>query len=186
MYSKPLATLRKSAPDRRSDSSMNSDQDGDRVSSSCCEFRFVVIIIISITIISIIVILIISILTTTIIIIIIIIIVIIIIIMRPTEMWPSLDVHMVSAERARVGAAALLSLPGPGLRPISLLRLSLLRLLDSSFPGNSLCALMSRHRLNRYLAQWVPSLFLAGSSRTCLNHAVLRCKFPWRTRYPLS
>ena len=42
------------------------------------------------------------------------------------------------------------------------------------------------HWLNGYFAQWVPSLFLAGSFGSCLNHAVLKCTFPWRTRYPLS
>ena len=62
----------------------------------------------------------------------------------------------------------------------------------------------SRHRLNWYLAQRVPSLVLAGASRNrlklCsseiydfsstsrsgLNHTVLKCIFPWRTRYPLG
>ena len=43
-----------------------------------------------------------------------------------------------------------------------------------------------RHRLNGYLAQRVPSLFLASSFRMCLNCAVLKGMFPWRTRYPLS
>ena len=31
-----------------------------------------------------------------------------------------------------------------------------------------------RHRLNRYLAQQVPSCFLVSSFRTCLNYAVLQ------------
>ena len=44
----------------------------------------------------------------------------------------------------------------------------------------------SRRRLNGYLAQRVPSLFLASSFRKCLNLAVLKRMFPWRTRYPLS
>ena len=43
-----------------------------------------------------------------------------------------------------------------------------------------------RHRLNGYLAQRVPSLFLAGSFRMCLNCGVLKGMFPWRTRHPLS
>ena len=50
-------------------------------------------------------------------------------------------------------------------------------------------ALMSRadlHRQNRYLAQRVPSLFLAISFRMCLNCEALKGMFPWRTRYPLS
>ena len=40
--------------------------------------------------------------------------------------------------------------------------------------------------VNGYLAQRVPSLVLAGSSRHCLNCAVLTGIFPWRTRHPLS
>ena len=48
------------------------------------------------------------------------------------------------------------------------------------------CIIISRHWLNGYFAQWVPSPSLAGSSRRCLNHAVLKCTFPWRARYPLS
>ena len=43
-----------------------------------------------------------------------------------------------------------------------------------------------RDRLNGYSAQRVPSLFLASSFRNCSNSAVLKCMFPWRTRYPLS
>ena len=46
-----------------------------------------------------------------------------------------------------------------------------------------------RHRLNGYLdlAQRIPSLsFIASSSRSCLDSAVLKGMFPWRTRYPLS
>ena len=43
-----------------------------------------------------------------------------------------------------------------------------------------------RHQLNGFLAQWVPSLFLASSFRKCLNCAVLKCMFPWMSRYPLS
>ena len=39
---------------------------------------------------------------------------------------------------------------------------------------------------NGYLAQRVPSLYLASGSRICLNYAALGCMFPWRTRYPLS
>ena len=35
----------------------------------------------------------------------------------------------------------------------------------------------SRHRLNGYLDQWVPSLFLAGSSGNCSHHAVLKRMF---------
>ena len=42
------------------------------------------------------------------------------------------------------------------------------------------------HRLNGYLAQRVPSIFLASSSRIYLNDAVLKCSLPWRARYPLS
>ena len=43
------------------------------------------------------------------------------------------------------------------------------------------------HRLNGYLAQRVPSLFLLASSfRNCLNCAVLKCMFACRIRYPLS
>ena len=43
-----------------------------------------------------------------------------------------------------------------------------------------------RKRLNGYLAQRVPSIFLAGSFRTCFNRAVPESMFPWRARYPLS
>ena len=45
-----------------------------------------------------------------------------------------------------------------------------------------------RHRLNGYVAQRVPCLFLASSFklRNCLDSAVLKCMFAWRTRYPLS
>ena len=41
----------------------------------------------------------------------------------------------------------------------------------------------TRHRLNAYLAQRVPIyfLFIASSSRTCLDYAVLTCMFHWRT-----
>ena len=45
---------------------------------------------------------------------------------------------------------------------------------------------LPRHRLNGYLAQSVPSLFLAGSFQTCLNREALKGMLPWRTRYPLS
>ena len=38
-----------------------------------------------------------------------------------------------------------------------------------------------RHRLNGYLAQRVPSLFLANSFRTCLDCEVFKGMFPWRT-----
>ena len=41
------------------------------------------------------------------------------------------------------------------------------------------------HRPNGYLAQRVPSLSLASSSRSRLNGAVLKCMLPWRTRHPL-
>ena len=44
----------------------------------------------------------------------------------------------------------------------------------------------ARHRLNGYLAQRVPSIFLASSFRMCLNHGVLKGMFPWRTRWPLG
>ena len=37
----------------------------------------------------------------------------------------------------------------------------------------------SRHRLNGYLAQRVPSICPTSSSRTCLNCAVLTGMFPW-------
>ena len=47
-------------------------------------------------------------------------------------------------------------------------------------------SMLNRHRLNGYLAQRVPSLFLASSFRMCLNCEVLKGMFPWRTRYPLS
>ena len=43
-----------------------------------------------------------------------------------------------------------------------------------------------RHRPNGYLAQRVPSLFLAGGVRSCLNRAVLKGMFAWKARYPLS
>ena len=52
--------------------------------------------------------------------------------------------------------------------------------------GCDVLALQDRHRLNGYLAQRVPSLLLASSSRKCFNCAALKCMFPWRTRYPLS
>ena len=50
----------------------------------------------------------------------------------------------------------------------------------------TLDVLSSRHRLNEYLAQGVPSLFLASSFRMCLTRGVLPGMFPWRTRYLLS
>ena len=31
-----------------------------------------------------------------------------------------------------------------------------------------------------------PCLFPAGSSRKCLDYAVLKCMFPWTSRYPLG
>ena len=43
-----------------------------------------------------------------------------------------------------------------------------------------------RHRLDGYSGHRVSSLFLAGRSRNCLKHAVLKGVFPWRTRYPLK
>ena len=43
-----------------------------------------------------------------------------------------------------------------------------------------------RRWLNGDLAQRVRSLFLASSFRMCLNCAVLKGMFPWRTRYPFS
>ena len=42
------------------------------------------------------------------------------------------------------------------------------------------------HRLNGYLAQRVPSPFLASSFTTCLICEALKGMFPWRIRYPLS
>ena len=45
---------------------------------------------------------------------------------------------------------------------------------------------ISRHRLTGYLAQRVPSLFLASSFRMSLKCEVLKGMFPWRTRYPFS
>ena len=56
-----------------------------------------------------------------------------------------------------------------------------LRRMAAAQPGNQ-----DRHRLIVYLAQRVPSLFLASSFRSCLNCAVLKCIFAWGTRYPLS
>ena len=44
----------------------------------------------------------------------------------------------------------------------------------------------NRHRLNGYLAQRVPSLFLASCFTMCFNCEVFKGMFPWRTRYPLS
>ena len=44
---------------------------------------------------------------------------------------------------------------------------------------------LSRHRLNGYLAQRVPCIFLASSFRMYFCE-VLKGMFPWRTRYPLS
>ena len=43
-----------------------------------------------------------------------------------------------------------------------------------------------RHRLNGYLAQRVPSTFLASSFTTCVTCEVLKGTFPWRTMYPFS
>ena len=43
-----------------------------------------------------------------------------------------------------------------------------------------------RHRLNRYLAQRVPSIIIANSFTMCLTCEVLKVMFSWRTRYPLS
>ena len=50
---------------------------------------------------------------------------------------------------------------------------------------------LGRHRLSGYLAQRVPSIFLASSFRMSLDCEVLNGMFPWRTmyllaRYPLS
>ena len=45
---------------------------------------------------------------------------------------------------------------------------------------------LTRHRLNEYFAQRVPSLSLASSFRNCSNCEVLKGMFPRRTRYPLS
>ena len=53
-------------------------------------------------------------------------------------------------------------------------------------PPTNFSAKIDRHRLNGYLGQGVPSLFLASSSRIVSNHAVSTCMFPWRARYPLS
>ena len=53
-------------------------------------------------------------------------------------------------------------------------------------PGSSSALEWGRRRLIGYLDQRVPSFFLAGSSRTCLSHAVLKGALPRRTRYPLS
>ena len=50
----------------------------------------------------------------------------------------------------------------------------------------SVDASMCRHRLNRYLAQRIPSLFPAGRFRMCLDREVLTSRFPWRTRCTLS
>ena len=44
----------------------------------------------------------------------------------------------------------------------------------------------SRRRLNGYLAQRIPSLCFVSTFRSCLNYEVLKCMFPWRTRYPFS
>ena len=43
-----------------------------------------------------------------------------------------------------------------------------------------------RHRRNGYLAQRVPSPFLASRFRICLSCEVLEGMFPWRTRCQLS
>ena len=43
-----------------------------------------------------------------------------------------------------------------------------------------------RHRLNGYLDQRLPSLFLASCFRMCLNCEVLDGTFPWRTRFPIK
>ena len=43
-----------------------------------------------------------------------------------------------------------------------------------------------QHRLNGYLAQRVPSLFLASSFRMCLDCEGLKGAFPWRASYRLS
>ena len=48
------------------------------------------------------------------------------------------------------------------------------------------CVDPNRHRLNRYLAQRVPGLSLAGSFRNCLIRAVLKCRFPRRTKVPVK
>ena len=52
--------------------------------------------------------------------------------------------------------------------------------------GRKAAGQLGRHWLNGYLAQWVPSLFPASSSRKFLDYAVLECMFSWRARYPLS
>ena len=46
--------------------------------------------------------------------------------------------------------------------------------------------LSTRHRLNRYLAQRVHSLSLAGAFGSCLNCAVLKGIFSWRPRCRLT
>ena len=43
-----------------------------------------------------------------------------------------------------------------------------------------------RHRLNRYLAQWVPSFVIASSFRICLDSEGLKGMFAWRTLYQFS
>ena len=50
----------------------------------------------------------------------------------------------------------------------------------------NLGAVTNRHRLSGYLAQQVPSIFLASTFGSCLNCAGLKCMFAWRTRYSLS
>ena len=52
--------------------------------------------------------------------------------------------------------------------------------------GDIVVSDLVQRRLSGYLAQRVPSLFLAGSLRNCSNCAVLKGMFPWRTRYPSS
>ena len=53
-------------------------------------------------------------------------------------------------------------------------------------PAPSISLDDGRHWLNGYLAQRVPSLFLAHSFRMCLHCEVLKGMFAWRARYPLS
>ena len=53
-------------------------------------------------------------------------------------------------------------------------------------PAQAGSEIISRHRLNGYLAQRVPSLSLASNFTMCSNCEVLEGMFPCRTRYPLS
>ena len=96
--------------------------------------------------------------------------------------------------RLRVGAYAILCCPIPLLYSTllystlfySTLLYSTLLYSTLLYSARGRLRVRARHWLNGYFAQRAPSLFPAGSFRSCLNYAVLKCMLPWRARHPLS